>query len=79
LQALWQVALALAQPKLAKELPSPAQLTAFKGGLSICPRTKTKLGPLRHRVERYGIPNATFHPADMKHQHTTWGVANGGI
>jgi len=29
LQALWQVALALAQPKLAKELPSPAQLTAF--------------------------------------------------
>jgi len=78
LQALWQVALAPLQPKLAKELPSPAQLTAFKGGLRICPRTKTKLGPLRHRVERYGIRNANFHPVDMKHQHTTRGVANVG-
>jgi len=79
LQALWQVAQAPLKPKLAKELTSPAQLTAFKGGLRICPRTKTKLGPLRHRVERYSIPNATFHPVDMKHQHTTWGVANRGI
>jgi len=78
LQALWQVALAPLQPKLTKELPSPAQLTAFKGGLRICPRTKTKLGTFRQQVERYGIPNATFQPVDIKHQHTTRGAANAG-